>query len=190
GKEGRYAWDLINPNKLPAPALDADGYPIGLGSGQVVWTPTMVGIDGRYPGGTYTVLFDGTGEVEVDWDAARTRRSGSGGTTRFEVKVSPSKAGIAIRILKSSKSDPVRNVRMIMPGFEATYAAQPFHPEFLKRLAPFSTLRFTDWGAINDTLIVDWADRKLPTSRSQHRGVAFEYMADLANVLDKDAWVS
>jgi hypothetical protein len=49
--------------------------------------------------------------------------------------------------------DPVRNIRLIMPGFLATHEAQPFHPFFLKHIERFSTLRFMDWQHTNSD---DW----------------------------------
>ncbi len=187
GKPGNHPWDVAGGG---SPTLDANGWPIGLASGQSVWTPTLVGMNGHYPGGLYTVLFEGQGEVELDWDADRTRYSHDGnGTARFQVRVNPSDTGVVIRILRSSKSNHVRNVRVIMPGFESTYATQIFHPLFLQRLAPFSALRFMDWGDTNESPIRRWSQRKTPGYRSQHRGVAYEYMADLCNRLNKHAWI-
>ncbi len=190
GKHGRYPWDLVNPKGLAAPKLDANGWPLGLGDGQSVWTPTMVGLSGHYPGGNYTVMFEGEGEVELDWDAERTRHSNDGAqTARFTVPVTPTDTGIVIRILRSNPSNHVRNVRVIMPGFESKYESEPFHPLFLQRLAPFTVLRFMDWGDTNHSPVRTWAERRVEGYRTHHRGAAYEVMAKLCNTLDKHAWI-
>ena len=84
----------------------------------------------------------------------------------------------------------MRNVRFLWPGTEASVATQPFNPEFLRRLAPFSTLRFMDWGAVNHSPLVRWADRPQPGDAvyTSDRGVPVERMIDLANVLQADPW--
>ena len=174
------------------PALRADGYPAGLAAGQSVWTLCMRAIGGAYPGGTYTVFFEGKGEVQLDFDAERTSLEHDGvGEARFTADVTPSDSGIMVRILASDPANPVRNLRVIMPGFVDTYATQPFHPRFLERLQPFAVLRFMDWGATNNSELARWSERTLPQHRTQHGhgGVAFELMAQLCNTLDKDAWV-
>jgi hypothetical protein len=76
-----------------------------------------------------------------------------------------------------------------MPGFQAT--SGPFHPLFLDRLRPFAALRFMDWGRTNNNPVKRWADRTTPTYRSQagSKGVAWEWMLDLANTLGKDPWL-
>jgi hypothetical protein len=188
-----FPWDLLNPNGLATPALDAQGYPKGLGSGQVAFTYAMRGIGSHFPAGTYVVLFEGDGAVEVLFPGGRATTTGTGsGTARGTLNVTaPSGDGFTIRITRSNATNHVRNLRIIMPGFEATYATQPFHPLFLERLKPFSVLRFMDWGATNDSDITTWSQRKLPDYRSMHSrgGVAYEVMADLCNLTQKQLWV-
>jgi hypothetical protein len=46
--------------------------------------------------------------------------------------------GIHIRLTETSPADPLRNLRVVMPGFEASHSRQPFHPWFLKSLARYS----------------------------------------------------
>jgi hypothetical protein len=47
-------------------------------------------------------------------------------------------SGIHVRLLSTSPANPLRNLRLVMPGFEATHQRQPFHPWFLKSLERFS----------------------------------------------------
>lgn len=47
-------------------------------------------------------------------------------------------------IERSDPADPVRNIRVLTPGYEADAlsGAAPFHPALLQWLRPFGTLRF------------------------------------------------
>jgi hypothetical protein len=84
---------------------------------------------------------------------------------------------------------------VILPGFEATYAKQPFHPRFLEILAPFRLLRFMKWQRTDSEQLAqrEWTDRATPSYYTQAdpaRGVALEYAVRLANELSADAWVN
>jgi hypothetical protein len=100
------------------------------------------------------------------------------------------KNAIFLSITKTDPSDPIRNIRFIMPGFEKTYAKQPFHPAFLKRWAKFGVIRFMDWQHTNGSTIVKWSDRSTPdrSNQSGPKGVAIEYMIALANTQKADPW--
>ncbi|MGE4140614.1 MAG: hypothetical protein AB7N76_08210 [Planctomycetota bacterium] len=185
-----FPW-VLGSTSAPRPQLDPQGYPLGLASGQSVSALCMVGIGGHYPAGKYTVLFEGEGEVQLGRDAALQSHAHDGqGTARFQVDVTPGSGGVQVTILRSSAQNHVRHVRVIMPGFEATYATQPFHPLFLERLRPFAFLRFMDWGDTNDSTLAEWQDRRRPDYRTQYRGgIAYEYMLDLANTLQRHPWL-
>eukprot|EP00928_Gymnodinium_smaydae_P034179 TRINITY_DN24290_c0_g2_i1.p1 TRINITY_DN24290_c0_g2~~TRINITY_DN24290_c0_g2_i1.p1 ORF type:complete len:821 (-),score=76.86 TRINITY_DN24290_c0_g2_i1:1077-3191(-) len=62
--------------------------------------------------------------------------------------------GIAMTIRRTNPSNPLRNIRVIMPGFFATHEAEPFHPWFLKHLERFAIVRFMDWGHTNEDSFV------------------------------------
>jgi hypothetical protein len=166
--------------------LTDGGWVAELKPNQVATTLMCWDLDGHYPAGTYVCLYDGTGQIEFA-AAARATRSDPG---RIEVDVDPLRGGIMLKIVATDPADPIRNIRLIMPGFEHTYEAQIFHPAFLDSLAPFSTIRFMDWQATNDSTLAHWEDRTLPddSTQSTGRGVALEYMIDLCNQLHKDAW--
>ena len=116
---------------------------------------------------------------------ARTTNSRPG---RMLMEVTPTNAGILLRIDRSNPKNPVRNVHVWMPGFEN--AASSFHPLFLERLKPFKVLRFMDWASTNNSLNKSWADRTLPDDPRQagSGGVAVEYMIELCNELQADPW--
>jgi hypothetical protein len=141
---------------------------------------------GYYPVGQYVLLYDGQGKLEVGF--AGTIVSQSPG--RMVVKVVKNESGVRITLRETNPANPVRNIRFLMPGTEKTYQTQPFYQGFLDRLAPFKVLRFMDWGGTNGSPLKNWSERTTPTSYSQHtdKGVALEYMIQLANAVQADPW--
>src|SRR5690606_11347464 len=107
---------------------------------------------------------------------------------RVTADVKPTNQGIYLRIDSSNTSNPVRNVKVWLPGFED--AKSPFHPLYLQRLKPFSVIRFMDWMRTNGSDIVSWGNRPKPNYYTQGTpdGVALEYMIDLCNELGADPW--
>jgi hypothetical protein len=162
----------------------ANGYPASLSNNQAAACVMCKALAGRYPGGRYVCLWDGDGDLQLTQDAVQVSRSGN----RIEADVTP-EDGIVLRIVRTNPSNPVRNVRVIMPGFEATYQTRPFHPRFLANWRGFKVLRFMNWMRTGN-LQAQWSERPTPDYYSQGtpRGVAVEYMVDLANELDADPW--
>lgn len=167
-------------------ALNNRGEVTSLRPGQFAETLLFTGLAGHYPGGNYLCLYDGKGNLEFS-DAGRVIDSQPG---RLVVKVEPEKGEVHIRLRKTDDKDPVRNIRLIMPGFEETYFKEPFHPAFLKRLQGFKTLRFMDWGRTNNSKVEKWAERTPADAATQtlDSGVALEYQIALANTLGLDPW--
>jgi uncharacterized repeat protein (TIGR02543 family) len=186
-----YNWESGKQNEIP---LDANGWPTHLpftasdGNQQYVHT-----IAPAYVSGTYTVIVDGAGQIQFK-NAASATFNPAGGTNTYTITVPSGSQGptsLFIEIHQSSVSDPIRNLRVIMPGFQTTYQTQPFHPLYLERLQPFTALRFMDWGKTNASPLVSWSDRTTANSFTQTRqqGAAIEYMAQLANTLGKNPWI-
>ena len=139
---------------------------------------------GAYPGGRYVCTWEGDGQVVLGFDAREVRRN----KNRIVADVTPSDLGVYVRIDRSNPNNPVRNIKVWLPGFEDAPSA--FHPLYIKRLKPFSVIRFMDWMRTNGSPIVSWSDRPKPTHYSQglKDGVAIEYMIDLCNELGADPW--
>ena len=134
--------------------LGADGYPSALAPKQRA--VAMVLPHGTaHVLGTYVLRWDGTGEVGFALSRPHVR-SRAPGRIEFDPEV---KGPVFLAIDRTDPDDPVRNVRVFWPGTEHTSARQPFNEVFLSRLAPFSTLRFMDWGKTNGSPVVEWADR-------------------------------
>lgn len=168
-------------------AVDALGWVEKLnGDGHFAEALMFVDIEGRYPAGDYVCLYDGTGEIDFAQAGKVVERKAG----RLVVRVTPKNGAVALRLKKTDPKDPVRNIRLILPGFEKTYKEQPFHPDFAKRWKDFKAFRFMDWGMTNNSKVAKWADRTTPAHASQGtpRGVALEYQIDLANAIGADPW--
>ncbi|KXZ45525.1 hypothetical protein GPECTOR_53g111 [Gonium pectorale] len=171
----------------------AQGYPAALGINQRAATLCIRDLQGHAPAGIYTVLYDGKGSLDFSMDIQDVQWVEAG---HIRLNVTPSTQGnngILVQIERTDPRDPIRNIRVIMPGFERAHAAgQPFHPAFLSFLRPYGALRFMDWMQTNlDALPVSWADRPTPNDRSyavSRGGVAAEVMVQLANTLGADPW--
>ncbi|MBE0537556.1 MAG: hypothetical protein IH624_17970 [Phycisphaerae bacterium] len=169
------------------PKLDMDehGWVKRLDPGCWAETPLCTIDGGHYPGGRYTVLYDGKGKLDF-WGAARAVQSEPG---RSAIDVDSSKGAIFLRLMETDASDYVRNIRVIMPGFEETYKANPWHPAFLKRWQGMACLRFMDFMHTNGSKISTWAERPTPSDATfSSKGVALEWMIDLSNRLKADPW--
>ncbi len=170
----------------PFPSLTADGYPAALAPGQhalnaVAWDGT------RFAPGRYVVLWDGDGSISFPLSNVKVAESAA---NRIAIDVVDTTGSLWVAIDRTSATNPVRNLRFLWPGTEATYASQPFNPVFLRKIAPFSMLRFMDWGATNNSPIVEWAERShvADVTYATPAGVPIEVMIDLANTLHVDPW--
>lgn len=129
--------------------IDQYGWIASLDSGKAAGTLLFIGVNGNYPSGTYVCLYEGTGSFQFGFDATVT----SSQPGRILLSVSPSEMGIHMKIVETDPVDPIRNIRVIMPGFEDTYQSQPFHPKFLELMGNFKVIRFMDWMETNNSTI-------------------------------------
>ncbi|MBW8040341.1 MAG: hypothetical protein FVQ85_10110 [Planctomycetes bacterium] len=155
-------------------------------NGQFADSIILSSINGRYPGGIYTCLYDGRGKLKFAYGTSVTEEK----LGRIRVHVKPEQNLLTLGITKTDPKDPVRNIRSILPGFEDTYSKQPFHPDFLKRWEKFKVIRFMDFQKTNNSRQTNFSDRPTPALQTQggRGGVALEYMIQLANTLEADPW--
>jgi hypothetical protein len=167
-------------------AKDPNGWPLvvsGQAAGAYIWKDQ----NGRYPGGLYGVTWEGSGAINPDGDASLSQQL----TPNHALwQVTPGNFGIIVRVMSSDPLNPVRNIRLALPGFANGFQPGQFHPLFLERLAPFGVLRSMQWQNINFNPLVHWADRSTPSTYSQgtERGVCHEYLVALANKTKKAVW--
>ena len=140
---------------------------------------------GHYPGGSYTVLYEGEGKLEFGKNAKiRERMPG-----RILIDVDASKGGFSVQLKETNPADYVRNIHVILPGFEQTWQRDPFHPVFLKRWQGFACFRFMDWMHTNGSEIARWNERPtLQHASFSKRGVALEWMIELCNRQKISPW--
>lgn len=181
--------DTVNPI-----AVDANGYPTVLGPAttepytQVAVAQFFNDGGGAHPAGVYTLLWEGTATFSCRFGG--TYALVSPGMATITV-ASPSNGGIWVAMTSMDVANPVGNLRLILPGQLATYQTQPFNPQWLEFMAPFSWIRTMDWQRVNNSPIVNWADRRPMTSLSQAglKGVSPELLIELSKATDKPVWV-
>src|SRR5512145_729452 len=79
-----------------------------------------------------------------------------------------------------------------LPNVNWATVTNPWQPQLLSDLAPFSVLRFMDWNLTNDDPNPQsvWSTRKLPTQSQTSEPIAFEWQLDLCNRALMDCWIT
>ncbi len=126
----------------------------------------------QYPSGDYIVLYDGEGEIKSPSGKIIKNEPG-----RIVLKVGAKKDSFFIDLIKTNPQNHLRNIRVIMPGFESSYQADPWHPSFLNR-----------WSGVACIRLMDFMNTKLTDASFASKGMPLELMVDLANRLNADAW--
>ena len=177
-------WNESGPKPLE---FDLHGYPL-LKPPQSVETVMVREIEGHYPAGRYVCTWAGSGQLDLSkfdvWGLADRKQH------RLEFEVKPANEGLVLAINSSDRSDPIRDIRVTMPGFEK--AQSPFHPLFLDRLKGFGVIRFMAWQNTVNSPIRTWQQRShVDDARyTNPAGVPIEIMIDLANQLHAAPWFS
>jgi len=183
GPRARFARERrLRREAAPTVPTDEHGWPLPE-PGRPIVCLLFADMDGHYPRGEYVCTWNGRGRIGFE----RAARVAEAGEHRAVVQVDPLLGDVLVRIDESDPEDPVRDVRLWMPGFEG--AESPFHPLFLERLRHFRVLRFYPWGRPYSSKGV-WSERTTRQSARQSgaQGVAVEYMVELANALGADPW--
>ena len=169
----------------PALELDEHGWIRRLEPGCFAETPLCTIEGGHYPSGEWTVLWDGKGTVELSKGEVVRRETG-----RLTVRLEAKGGGFFLRVRATDPADPVRHLRVLMPGFSAeAVAANPWHPAFLARWRGVACVRFMDFQETNNSEQRRWSDRPTPQDATfTRRGVPVELLCDLANRLSANAW--
>ncbi len=165
---------------LPAPEDDPEYSSVG--------TILYRDID-NYPAGKYVVLYEGEGTIDYRFDARKDESASTPG--RDVIDVTPSNAGIWLRITATDPNDTgdyLHDIQIMPEEYEYAHD-QVFNPEFLEKIQPFNTIRFMDWMATNNSQQGEWSDRPTPESSIFSGEMAsLESMVELANRTDTDPW--
>ncbi len=191
-------------------ALDSDGWVSALDwlSGEMATSFVFTDSAGIMPHGPgdddeYVVLYDGIGLLDYDGAEVVSRQvmSGPGGPRgRDVIEIDAMAPELSITVVLTGRSswdpaevtDPaeyVRNVRVIVPGFESSYDTQIFHPRFLENLESFDVIRLMDWMDTINSDVVSYDDYPKETSARWNPAPA-AIMAELANRLGADLWIN
>jgi hypothetical protein len=171
--------------KGPTLSLDERGWVTSLEPG--CWAETLLCNirGGHYPGGNYTVLYEGEGKIDVGGAAAAV----SAAAGQMVLRVDSSKGPIFLRVTATNPRNYVRNIRVLMPGGADSYRDNPWNPTFLRRWQGMACLRFMDFMQTNNSPVSSWSERPVPEDATYFgKGVPLELLIDLANRLSCDAW--
>ena len=139
---------------------------------------------GHYPSGRWNLYWTGDGKLEVP--GGKVIRDEPG---HLEIEL-VAKHGIFLRLVETNTKNPVRDIKMLMPGFTLKQEADnPWRPEFLAMWRNVACLRFMDLQHTNNSKVHSWAERStLQHATYSERGVPVELLCDSANRLKCDAW--
>ena len=149
-------WDTGEQEHLD---LDKDGWVKSLPEGNTweqyrsVGTLLFTQLEGNYPSGDYTILYDGDGELQYGLDATYVATRSIPGRHIINVDSDKMGNGIHLEIIRTNPANYIRNIRVIPPGYNPDRVSSlEFHPDFLDSIKSYGTLRFMDWQRTNWSL--------------------------------------
>ncbi len=166
-------------------ALDGDGQVTALAPGQTA-ARLVYAMGQRHPVGDYTLLYDGAGSFGFDGATVVAQSPG-----RILVDVSSPNGPLVMHLLAINPRDPVRDLRLVLPGFAGSDQSYPFYPPYVQALAGAETLRFGAWSNVQtNTVSSVWPlrPRASRVTQAMAAGVAPEYEIALANATGADPW--
>lgn len=175
----------------PALDLDAHGWVRSLEPGCYAEVPLGVDTGGseHFPAGLYTVLYEGEGTISF-WPSGTARIVDSSQPNRLIIQVNSIQGWFWMTLSNINPANYLRNIHVIMPGFETTWQTNPWRPDFLQRWAGLACLRFMEWGWINNSNVVHWSERSTLDNamNSLGGGIPLELMIDLCNRQHIQPW--
>jgi hypothetical protein len=148
-------------------------------------TPLLTLKPNTYPAGEYVCLYDGEGKIAFN----NIKRVVSSEKGRIVFEPAPERGGFFLQLHETNPANPIRNIRVLLPGTEKTYKKEPYNPVFLVRWKGMNTLRFMDWQETNGSKLREWAERPKPDDATWTRhGIPVEVMVDLCNRLKVNPW--
>lgn len=140
---------------------------------------------GHYPHGTYTLLFDGKGKIDINNVDGAFRQTGN----KVEFKVTGDEGIVWIQIKKSEPADYIRNIRVYPPGY--SHADGLLRSDFLARWQGMQAIRFMEFMAVNNSKEQHWHERaKMDDATWTTHGAPVEVAVTIANRLHAAPWFS
>ncbi|KAK7495013.1 hypothetical protein BaRGS_00013653, partial [Batillaria attramentaria] len=185
-REGGHEWDTHEHDSV---SWRPDGYPERLEPGLKLLKLMLRDFGAHEESGNYTILYEGEGDIEFSLTEHHTMYEGKG---RMVINFPNIGSGGILMVMTATNPDnPIRNIRVLPPGYENTYERFPFHPLFLEFLKRYSELRFMDYLNTNNHKPepTTWDSRMTPDFHTHEGGGSIEYLVQLANTVGADPWV-
>lgn len=149
----------------------------------------IISANGYVPMGVpMRLLYDGVGTITMQGNV--TVNANAPNQIDFTIN---DEGNIWFHLASSQQGDPVKNIRVIAIADAASYLTAPFRQNFLDKANSFSSIRYMDLMHTNGNGNITWANRTAPGYYSQAvapgGGMAYEYIIQLANTMNKDIWL-
>jgi hypothetical protein len=178
-QEGK-AW-----GKGPPLTLDEHGWIVRLPPGAWAESCILNIREGRYPHGTYTLLYEGRGKIEIGNIRGTVKRQPG----RLQFTLTGREGIVWIRIKATNPEDYIRNIRVYMPGYENLAGGDILRPGFLERWRGMHAIRFMEFLATNNSTEQHWQDRaKIADATWTTRGAPIEVAIEICNRLKSSPW--
>ncbi|KAK6174670.1 hypothetical protein SNE40_017903 [Patella caerulea] len=186
-RDGVHQWSTGEHDKIK---WTSTGYPAELSDGLKVAKLIYRAFGVHEERGNYTILWDGDGEVSFGLTHNTILYHSKG---RMVVNFDNiGKGGILLIVRNVNPKSPLRNLRVLPPGYEQVNDRFPFHPLFLESIRRYSEIRYMDFYATNGhgPEPTTWSSRHDPNFHTQagKQGGALEYMIDISNRLGANPW--
>lgn len=172
----------------PPVVTDELGWPQSIQANQVIESIIFAGGSPNYPDGVYAIRYDGIGTIKpsMGGNGSLTILKQSHGYIEVDLRVSADGL-FTLKITDIIK--PIKNIRVYLPGFDNS--KEIFHPDFVKSLDRYDTIRFMDWGRMNANPVTSWFEvtNFFNYTQATDRGIHPLFMIHLCNVTDKDMWI-
>jgi hypothetical protein len=166
--------------------------------------------------GTYLLSFNGSADLtagglaevnNVIFDPASNTTTAEVNVLRAEITATNNASGLLILNFRNTRRSPdselntgITNLRLLRPGTPRE-SRQILTSPILSALSPFSVLRYMDFLETNHRIFygsgdwIDWADRREATDATQEAsgqafGYAWEYVALIGNLSNRDLWIN
>lgn len=180
---GTWDWDS---GKIALIPRDSNGWPL-----QIPYNVDGVQQDVKFLvnsfyAGKYVILYDGDGDITVGGISSQVIDG------KVHITLPGDKRNIWVNITRSTQGNHIRNMRIIPVAYLGNEQSMPtFRKDYVNGLKPMKALRFMDFHNTNGSSESLWKNRNTKTTYTQgnDKGVAWEYIIELSNLLDKDPWI-
>lgn len=218
---GQSGWDTLEQSKMDVDENGYPNSLPAAGDTNVKYRTVaalMFQDDARvHAAGKYIVLYDGEGTLEYAMAGSKVAAESKAGRDVVQVTNSGSE-GLLLTIRATNPSNHIRNIRVLPPGgvcsgdkseFALTTEActakglgtlvtfenldgRMWHPNYVKDLKGFRSLRFLDWNRTNTSPLAKWEDRPRWNDAmwTGPAGVPVNAMVSLANEVGADPWIN